>query len=151
MIKNKGVFCAFILFIPTSLWAGGWGVGSFENDGALDWAYELTASRSSLVIRMAFRSLPNGGDIGVDSCSAAMAAAEVVAALKNKSTTSLPPEVARWVRNHYPVYQDSLRDKALTAIEACVNKHRSELAQQWLEAAPKEWGAYVMVLKIKLQ
>lgn len=141
----------FTLFLVTDAWGGAWGVGSFDNDGALDWAYELVASRSSLIIRLAFQSLPNGAVIGVDSCSAAMAAAEVVAALKNKNTSSLPPEVAKWVTSHYPVYRDSLRNNAMAAIEACVNKHRSELAQLWLESAPKEWAVYVMVLKMKLK
>ncbi len=33
-----------LTLLPSLTYAGAWGVGSFENDSALDWAYELESA-----------------------------------------------------------------------------------------------------------
>lgn len=144
------IYVAALLFSQGAT-AGTWGVGSFENDTALDWAYELTAAKSTSVIYAALRSVSKTGYVGVDDCARALAAAEVVAALKTHKMSSLPPEVARWAEKHKGLYKTDLKTIALNAVASCENPEHSEWAQLWTDSAPKDRSAYLMVLKIKLR
>src|SRR5688500_2002913 len=79
---------------------GAWGHGSFENDGAADWVYELEKSGDLSVVIAALEGLAEAAAdeyVDVDVCQAAVAAAEVVAALTGESASGLPEEVAGWV------------------------------------------------------
>ena len=139
------------IFISQFTYGGAWGVGSFENDRALDWAYELTSTNSASVLFSTLHSLPSNGYIGQDYCTAAMAAAEVVASLKSGHTTALPQEVAEWTKKHRGLFDANLTKAAIDAVTVCQDTQRSELAGLWLDASPKEWEAYLIVLRIKLK
>lgn len=78
----------------SSVYGGAWGPGAFENDDALDWTWELESSRGSSVLVSAFeRVVSSAGYIEAPDCSAAIAAAEVVAALRAKPHAQLPENV----------------------------------------------------------
>ncbi|WP_211826656.1 DUF4259 domain-containing protein [Kistimonas asteriae] len=138
-----------MLFSPLCL-AGAWGIGSFENDSALDWSYELEHSIGSVALQGAFRSVQVGGYIEVNACSAAMAAAEVVAAIKMKSFEQLPDSVRKWAISNSSVVNDALIQNAKKSVAVCSNAENSELAQLWLESSSKEWADYISTLSSKL-
>ena len=77
---------------------GAWGSGSYDNDAALDWIYELQYSDDLSVVTNALcPNLEDEGYLEVDDGTAIIAAAEVVAALLDKPAADLPEEVAAWV------------------------------------------------------
>lgn len=140
-----------ILFTSLQVFAGSWGVGSFENDGAADWAYELEQSKSALYLLSVFNSIPSKGYIEVDSCSVAIAAADVAAALKDGKASNLPKSVAGWVEANKKGYKSILASKALESIAFCKNIKRSELAQLWQETSPQSWLEQVSNIEVRLK
>lgn len=78
---------------------GAWAHGSFGNDDALDWVGELEGAEGVEPIAEAFEAVLAAGDdyLKAPEASAALAAAEVVAALLGRPAAELPDEVAAWV------------------------------------------------------
>lgn len=82
------------------------------------------------------------------ACSRALAAAEVVAALRGKPAKSLPEEVTHWVSENR-VDPGQLVQAARTAVDSIAR--RSELRDLWNESAvPEPWNAVVANLKERL-
>lgn len=70
---------------------GAWGSGSFDNDDALDWVNDLEGSKGTAVIEFALQAVLDESDyLEAPECSAALCAAEVVAALKGAPGQGLP-------------------------------------------------------------
>lgn len=139
-----------ILFVPSYCFAGAWGVGSFENDSALDWVYELETSRSSNFLITTMNQVPDSGYIDVDSCSFAMAAIEIVASLNQNNTEHLPEEVQSWIAANSIESSNELKIAAARTLDTCLSSENSELAQLWEESLPSEWVAYTSELKSRL-
>lgn len=100
---------------------GAWGVGSFENDDALDWAYKLEKAPDFGVVRSALEAVTEGdAHLHAPTCSEAIAAAEVVAAALGRPMKGLPEDVAAWSMEHRDVPPDLvvLARRALRAIES---------------------------------
>lgn len=115
--------------------AGGWDTGSFDNDDALDWIYELSESDDLSVVESALQNAVDAsGYLEAPTGSAAIAAAEVVAALRGEPRSELPTEVTDWVRTHQFVVGSDLVETARSAISAVRNSESSELAQLWSES-----------------
>lgn len=129
-----------ILAICTLIWAGfatagAWDTGPFANDDALDWVWELSESNDLSVIETALNSAANSsGSLEAPTASMAIAAAEVVAALRGNPRSDLPDEVTEWVQAHNVAVGDDLLKIARKAIENTKKKDSSELAQLWLDS-----------------
>jgi hypothetical protein len=96
---------------------GAWGSGSFENDAAADWVVDLERARTLGPVRRALglAAVP-GGYLDVDDEGAALAAAEVVAALNGAPAADLPEPVAEWLALHPHRVGRALLDLALAAV-----------------------------------
>src|SRR5262249_14352864 len=77
---------------------GAWAHGSFANDDALDWVAALSRTGSGAVVQ-ALSAVPESDDEYLEAppASAAVAAAEVVAAQAGSPAAKLPDEVTAWV------------------------------------------------------
>ncbi len=134
--------------------AGAWDVGPFDNDDALDWVWELSESDDLSVVRKALqRAIDASGYLEAPTGSVALAAAEVVAALKGKPRAQLPAEVFGWFESHELAADDSLVRIARQAIAQIKNAESSELAQLWSdsEALLDQWHTELADLIQRLQ
>lgn len=106
--------------------------GSFGNDDATDWVFDLGESSGTDVLKDAFKAVNTGYPDSPDSCIA-LAAAEVVAAAKGKPSADLPDDVQRWLGDHENL--DAVKGLTKSAITA-VNKvsTKSELRDSWEES-----------------
>lgn len=75
-----------------------WGSRSFENDSACDWLAELAGIRALRATLTRVVKAKAASD--VDDASAAIAAAEVIAAARGHALKGAPDEVATWVARH---------------------------------------------------
>lgn len=130
---------------------GAWGSGSFENDDALDWLGEFCDEPGEETISDAFGAVNEIGSeyLEAPECSMALAAAEVVAALKGASSQNLP-EAAR--ECFAKLRLNATGDVVATALKA-VERIRtdSELKELWEEQDPAEWYAAVDDLAARLK
>ena len=123
---------------------GAWGADSFANDDAMDWLTELEEARDLNVIRDALAAVDNeAGYIEAPTCSIAICAAEVLAAMRGRPCAKMPEEVALWIAAH-----STMPDVELTALASRVvntirsDNDRSELLQLWSEAATDDRDAW---------
>lgn len=78
-----------------------WGIGPFDNDDAIDFAYELLASDDLTPAREAMAATTDtDGWLEVPEGSRALAAAAVVTAAFEGEVTRMPKEVAGWLGDH---------------------------------------------------
>lgn len=129
-----------ILAICTLIWAGfaiagAWDTGPFANDDALDWVWELSESTDLSVIKTTLKSAASSsGYLEAPTASMAIAAAEVVAALRGNPRQELPDELSEWVHAHKFSVGDDLLKLARKAIENTKKTESSELAQLWMDS-----------------
>lgn len=128
---------------------GAWGVGVFENDDASDWVYELEQSGDLMVVRQTFNDVVVAGRENPDgpdtlASAAALAAAEVVAALHGRPGDGIPDDVSKWVAGVGEPVTPELVDLARAATRQVLTA--SELKDTWDEGDPEqaeEWEAQV--------
>ena len=118
---------------------GAWGSGSFENDDAGDWVGGLADSKNLAPVKAAIDAVAKAtGYVEAPDCSTAIAAAEVVAALRGRATADLPPEVATYVARKLPV-DAGLVNAAKAAVSRILGD--SELRDVWEEGSDfKAWS-----------
>jgi len=129
---------------------GAWGYGNWENDDAADWVYELEKNvGSDLLKRTLSKVTSNTNYLESPQCCEALAAAEVVAALKGSAGDDLPEEVQKWVFQNKPKFERELLTLALQAITRI--KSDSELKELWEESgSAAEWLTLVKNLETRL-
>ena len=133
---------------------GAWGAGNFENDTALDWVWDLNESTDLGVVEAAISDVLNCGDyLDADVGCIGLAAAEVVAVLRNKPMDGLPEEVSQWVETHKVIPSDTLVKDSLAAVDKIRNDDLSELKELWEEDRdpPTEWYSVLDDLAARLQ
>jgi hypothetical protein len=133
---------------------GAWGAGSFENDAALDWVWSLEQSDDLSPVEAAISDVLNGDDyLDADVGCTGLAAAEVVAALRDRALDGLPEEVSQWVETHEIAASDALVKNCLTAVEKIGNDDTSELKELWEEGGDPatEWHSVLDDLVARLQ
>ena len=108
---------------------GAWGVQAFENDDAMDFAADLVDADSLDVVATSFEAIVPGEYLEAPDCCIALAAAEVVAALRGRTGTSLPKDVSAWTRSTALRADDALLDAARQAVGRIGD--RSELKELW--------------------
>ena len=123
---------------------GAWGVGTFENDDAGDWVYQLEEANDLDFLRDTLQAAADpDGYLEAPTCSMALAAAEVVAALAGRPAPDLPEEVRTWVEAHRLTVLPDLRALSVQAVDQVAAG--SELQELWAES--EESGAWVDQLR----
>ncbi|MBI4512024.1 MAG: DUF4259 domain-containing protein [Deltaproteobacteria bacterium] len=79
---------------------GAWGIGNFENDAALDWLATLTDMKGLTDALRKVADAPAEPYLDADSCCAALAAAEVIAALCGVPGSKLPERMIEFVASY---------------------------------------------------
>ncbi len=131
---------------------GAWGAGSFDNDTACDWAYDLNETDDlSLVEEAIERVLEAGGDyLEAPDAEEALAASEVIARLQGNAG-DLAEKVDAWVSENPLTVPAELARKSHAAIERILGAE-SELAELWGESESfDEWQASVTGLKARIR
>ena len=111
---------------------GAWGLGSFENDDALDWVIDLESTSDMTLISDTLSVVNESEEDYLDASDSSfpIVAAEVVAALGGKPADELPDEVVKWVQGKGEPGPD-LVSGAKQAISAVLDS--SELKELWEE------------------
>jgi uncharacterized protein DUF4259 len=130
---------------------GAWAASSFENDDAGDWASGLAEAEDTAILQQTFSLVTDAdGYLEAPDCSSAIAAAEVVAALRQRPGSDLPDEVADFVARIGTAPPPALIALALRALERI--KTKSELQELWDESdSPAEWHQAVAELEGRLR
>jgi hypothetical protein len=110
---------------------GAWGIKTFENDDASDWVCELEDASGTSVIENAFEF--EDDYIESPEGSEALAAAEVLLALKGKARDNLPEEVTNWVKSNKELDVTKLIPKAIDSVKKILSED-SELNELWEES-----------------
>ena len=128
-----------------------WGVGSFENDDALDWIAILEECDDLSVIEDSLRSVIDAEDyIELPESAGAVAAAEVIASVIGKAIDGLPPEIETWITNVNPKVTVKLKQLATRAIKRV--KRKSEMQELWQESDHSlQWEAAMLDLESRLK
>ena len=133
---------------PTGWHMGAWGVGSFENDGALDFLAGLEEEQELEVVEEAIDAVIDVDFIDSDEASAAVAAVEVVAAMAGAAAPRLPKEIGAWARAQGAPSAE-LVASAKAALDAILKK--SELRDLWDEGDEADrWAEGVRALSARL-
>jgi hypothetical protein len=111
---------------------GAWDIGSFDNDDALDWVYDLEKASNFSILEEAFETIiaQKGDSPDATDCCIALCAGEVVASLLDNPASDLPEEVLGWVADK-PEPSSELIELALKALPVILDD--SELKDLWLE------------------
>ncbi|MCL4266642.1 MAG: DUF4259 domain-containing protein [Anaerolineae bacterium] len=131
---------------------GTWGIGSFENDTAVDWLYDFEANDFRLIDRtLASVAAMQAVDyLDADEACEALAAAECVAAAAGFPAANLPNEVIDWVSANSPI---QVKPEYVRMAAAAVTRVRtqSELKELWAETDDYEaWDTAVADLQTRL-
>ena len=149
ILTRSQVIALLVLCAGSSL-AGAWGPGSFDNDDALDWAQTFEAKPSMSALISQLESVTRAGYIEAPEGSAAIAAAEVIAAIAGKAASNLPAELAAWARQQPKA--DALQQLSLArrAVERVARGDESELRELWQESNDASWQASIAGLERRL-
>ena len=115
---------------------GAWGIGNFDNDDAADWVYELADSDGTDVLVAALEQATSEGYLEAHAGCAALAAAEVVAALLGNAGKALPDAVRKWVADNDAEVSHELL--ALSRAAVMRVQQDSELRELWQDSADYE-------------
>jgi hypothetical protein len=124
-------------------------MGTFENDAALDWVIDLAGADSDEPVRAALRATEAPGPeeyLDMDAANEALAAADVVAAMRGAGPADLPEEAARWLARHPAQPDGDLLALAHRAVRRVGES--SELQEEWGDSP--EWRAVLDDLLCRL-
>ncbi len=113
---------------------GAWDIGPFDNDDAADWLYALEASSDISTIAAALGVITDIGDeyLEAPDCWNALAAVEIIAALRGHPIATLPDNAKAWVEAHREFDVSSLVPTAQAVIQRI--RSNSELNELWDES-----------------
>lgn len=121
---------------------GAWGHQNFENDSAMDFVGDFIELPTVDAIKDALSFVIDAGReeeyIEVDESSAALVAAEIVAAALGQVAPDMPEELQAAIQKTGLTVDDKLVKKAQKAVKQVLNE--SELQELWQEGGePNEW------------
>lgn len=118
---------------------GAWEAGSFGNDDALDWVWELEKSSGTKLLVQACAAIENNDYPESPDCSIALVAAETVAAAKGHPAKDFPDTLHNWLKKQKDA--EAIRGLAMRAGEALRKlQAKSELRELWEESDSwEEW------------
>jgi len=138
------------LIFPMSAWAGAWGEGSFENDDALDWIGQCTQSTGTKVVSTTLTAALKAQYIEAPEGSAAVAAAEVVAAAQGKPNPGIPKELRAWLERQPKAELAALSSLARQVLRKVRDPKASELKQLWSEGKSNRWESRIAELEARI-
>lgn len=118
-MKRLAVALALVVAF-TGAHAGAWGDGSFENDDAMDWVNECVRAASPGLVKATLDRVLAADVVEAPDASAAIAAAEVVAASLGKPSPAIPKDLEAWLAGQpraQVAAQAALAERALAKIE----------------------------------
>ncbi|MEP6756466.1 MAG: DUF4259 domain-containing protein [Chthonomonadales bacterium] len=123
---------------------GTWGLAPFENDDALDWLYTLETAANTRVIEQALNAVIEGSDsyLEANDCHKALAAAEIVAAMKDQPADVFPIEASTWVKHH----TSSTADELILIAESAIDHIRTKSELRELVEESHELSEWNIVL-----
>lgn len=129
---------------------GAWGTTTFDNDDTMDWVGEFLEARTLGFLNETLSSAVEEAYIEEPYGSSALAAAEVVAALRGNPNGPLPEELAEALTNFKPKkVNESIVELAGKAVTQVLEN--SELKELWEESEDyAEWKSNVHQLIHKL-
>jgi len=133
---------------------GAWGARAFENDDAMDWVYALEEAQDTTLVAEALEKVAESVDdyLEAPECNEALAAAEVIAAIKGQPGQGLPDEVVLWIDERRARIDPLLVELAVRAVERVRNDPDSELRELWDESDhSREWYGAVDDLLARLE
>jgi hypothetical protein len=130
---------------------GTWGTDLFANDDAVDWFAVLEAEglqAAGAAVQDVLELAPDYLEAPI--CASALAAAEIIAALRGRPSAELPPDIAAWLARHPGVDPgEELTDNARRAVELVLQG--SELTELWAESPEAaQWRDAVANLQARL-
>lgn len=133
---------------------GAWGSGTFEDDNAADWAEDFVDEPRRELLESTLRAAinPAEGYLEAPESSMAIAAAEVIAALRGVPHDSLPDELQDAIADNTIAADKELVELAIQAVTRIQTD--SELKELWDEAEEEEaraWQASVQDLEERLR
>lgn len=128
-----------------------WNCSRFDNDDALDWSHDFEKEPSVAFIEKTLRVASDAGDdyLEADDASRAVAAAEVVAALRGAPRPQPPSTITELFRTRQITVEHSLVSLALDALERV--RTDSELQVLWEEGDVSSWRAAINDLESRLR
>ena len=150
--RNFLVLATLSAFIPI-VNAGTWESGSFDNDDALDWANQCIKSKGTSLILSTLNAALGSSYLEVPECSAAVAAAEVIAASNGKATKDLPKELSSWLEQQNRAEIAKLAPLATKVVSRILNGQKSELQELWQENKKdfSKWKSHMQNLISRLK
>jgi hypothetical protein len=133
---RRGVMFTAVLILCSAAFAQSktWGPKPFENDAAMSWLALLKATGSDSIQNALSRvNDEKSGPVTADACSAAIAAASIVAAARDGATELLEPDANAWLQSSAFKPDDKLAKQARTAVATCRGASRSELYMFWMQ------------------
>jgi hypothetical protein len=127
---------------------GAWGAGSFDNDDAIDWLWDLQDARDLAPIDAAFSAVMTGEAPDAPTAWTGIAAAEVVAAINGQPVADPPGEIVDWLAAAAPRADPALTGRARAAVQRI--RSSSGLKELWEESDPTEWYGHVDGLLLRL-
>jgi hypothetical protein len=133
---------------------GTWGVGSFENDNAVDWTYGLASKSDLSYVESTLDKVLNFGPSFLEAPDAeeAIAAAETVARLLGRfaACDAYTKPIDDWVSQVSVRPSSQLIEKARRALER-IQQEPSELLELWNENTDaKAWKDSVTALAMRI-
>lgn len=127
---------------------GAWGPGPFENDTAMDWVHELRKSEDAGYPLDVLRKLDGVGPLATGAAETGIAAAEAVAASRDRPTEEVPAGLLEWLRASGARADAAAAELALRVVDAI--EADSELRALWDEADGSLWHAGIADLRRRL-
>lgn len=131
---------------------GAWGAGVFENDGACDFAVEVTKRKDlSKLDRALDVVLREENYLEAPAATEGLAAADIVARLRDHfgQTGVHTKEIDGWAKKMKIVPDDQMTAKARQVVDR-VGRQPSELLELWSEEDASEWLVSLEELKQRL-
>ena len=138
------------IFVAGVAHAGGWGDGSFENADALAFGAECTSAKSVKPVTAALNVAIQSPLIEEGDGSAAVVAAEIVAAALGHPGLKFPTQLRDWMNRQPTAQLIALAPNARAALARVADPAISELAQFWAKGKPNKWQDSISELQARL-
>lgn len=152
-LNRRSIACLLMLLaLPLRGVAGAWQAGSFENDDAMDWANDCARASGPGFLAATLEGAIEPAHLEAPEASAAVAAAEVIAAARGKPSASLPKSLGAWLQRQSAGEIAKLTPTASKAIDRILNGPGSELQDVWKRSASYDsWQRNMDDLQTRLQ
>jgi hypothetical protein len=112
---------------------GTWGIRTFENDDASDWAADLQQSKGNSLLKSSLGGKHvEGSYLEAPECVRILCAGEVILGITAKPRPSIPEDVVSWIAAHKELHVGNLVPLAVAGVQEVLSND-SELNELWAE------------------